>query len=460
MVNLAEAGAAVGPSVAAPLRAPGPKGLPLLGNLLDIGRDTLGSFEKWGAEYGEAVSLNMAGLKVLLLNDSDLVEQVLLKSPEKFIKNKFLREYMKAAFGLGLFTSEGAFWQQQRRLSAPAFATKRLESYAPVMVEMAARTAETWPVNAPFDIHPQMIKLALRIASKTLFNTEIDADVAQIEEAAHLVLGEINARFTSPLHIPDSIPTPGNRRYLKGIGMIDAVINRIIAERRAAGEADQGDLMSMLMAARDENGQPMSDQQLRDEVFTLLMAGYETSALTMSWTLMLLSEHPEIQAQVQAELDAKLGGRPLQYADLTQLPVTETVVIEAMRLYPAAWGIGREAVEDTNVGRYAVSKGTTVFILPWLMHRNPRWFPEPLAFRPERWQGDLRRTLPRFAYMPFGGGQRICIGMRFAMMEMMLLLGTILQRVTLTRTPGHAVRPFPSISLRPDPGVMVEAAWR
>lgn len=443
-----------------PKVAPGPKGVPVLGNLLEIAKGPLEFFEAAAANYGDVVSINMAGLPVLLLNESDLVEQVLVKQPEKFIKNKFLRKDMKAAFGLGLFTSEGAFWQQQRRLSSPAFASKRLETYAPVMVEMAAGTASRWPVDTQFDVHPEMIKLALRIASKTLFNTEIDADVALIEQAAHLVLTEINVRFRSPLHFPDAVPTPGNRRYMRGIRMIDSVINRIIAERRASGETDQGDLMSMLMAARDEHGQPMSDQQLRDEVFTLLMAGYETSALTMSWTLMLLAEHPEIQDAVAAELHQAVGDQPLAYADLTRLPLTERVVIEAMRLYPAAWGIGREAVEDVELGDYLVKKGTTVFILPWLMHRNPTYFPDPLAFKPERWEGDTRRTLPRFAYMPFGGGQRICIGMRFAMVEMILLLGTIVKSRSLTRVPGHPVKPFPSISLRPDPGVWIESRPR
>jgi cytochrome P450 len=240
---------------------------------------------------------------------------------------------------------------------------------------------------------------------------------------------------------------------------MDQLVARIIAERRHTPE-DRGDLLSLLMLARDEAGQPMSERQIRDEVITMLLAGHETTALTLSWTWYLLGLHPAVDAQLAEEVHAAVGDRPPTVEDLPRLRFTGQVLSEAMRLYPPAYAIGREARADCEIGGYAVPAGTIIFVSPWVMHRDPRWFTDPQAFRPERWAGNLARELPRFAYMPFGGGPRICIGNRFALMEATLILATVAQRFRLEWQVDRPVQPIPSITLRPKGGVWAELVPR
>lgn len=270
---------------------------------------------------------------------------------------------------------------------------------------------------------------------------------------------EIAARFSRPFVIPDWLPLPGHIRYCRGLRRIEHVVSRFIHERRSRRE-EAGDLLSILMQARDENGTPMSDRQLRDEAVTLLLAGHETTALALSWTGYLLGHHPEVEAELASEVGEVLGNRPATVEDLPRLRLTEQVVMEAMRLYPPAWAIGREAVNDCAIGGYAVPAGATLYMSPWVIHRDPRHFESPTAFRPERWSGDLARRLPRFAYFPFGGGPRICIGNRFAMMEAVLILATIVQRFRLEWQRERPVVPFASITLRPNGGVWVRLVAR
>jgi cytochrome P450 len=316
-----------------------------------------------------------------------------------------------------------------------------------------------WRAGDLRDAHTDMMALTLRVAAKTLFNAEVDKDVAEIGEAFNTIVEEIVSRSRRPIRIPDVIPIPGNIRYLRGLRRIDRLVNAIIKERQRTG-GDHGDLLSMLMMARDDDGQPMSDRQLRDEVITLLIAGHETTALALSWTWYLLSQHPEVDAKLAAELREVLGGRAPAVSDLPRLKYTEQVITESMRLYPPAWGIGREAIADCEIGGYAIPAGTTVIISAWISHRNPKYFPEPLVFRPERWEGDFAAKLPRFAYIPFGGGPRICIGNRFAMMEAVLILATVAQRFRLEWQSDHPVEPLPSITLRPKGGVWVKVVPR
>jgi cytochrome P450 len=446
-------------SSATPPRPPGPTGLPLFGNLLDISRDVLRYYNEWSRQYGDIVALRLAAWPAILLNHPEYIEYVLVKNHRNFIKFPFFFRHVRAIFGEGLLTSEGEVWHRQRRLMAPAFHDRRLAGYGEATVRFSERMLENWHPGELRDIHADMMALSLSIAAKTLFDAEVEGEVAEISEAFNAIADEIAVRFRLPFRIPDAIPTPGNIRYARGVRRIDQLVNRIIRERRQQG-GDRGDLLSMLMTAKDDEGRPMSERQLRDEVITLLLAGHETTALALSWTWYLLSRHPDIDAKLASELRDVLGGRAPSVSDLPRLPFTGQVVTEAIRLYPPVWGFGREAVEDFEIGGYTVSKGTTIIISPWVLHRNSRYFERPMEFRPERWSGDFARQLPRFAYLPFGGGPRICIGNRFAMMESALILATVAQHFKLEWQTNHLVVPFASITLRPKEGIWVKPTRR
>jgi cytochrome P450 len=318
---------------------------------------------------------------------------------------------------------------------------------------------EKWQPGNLRDIHADMMALTLSIAAKSLFDTEVEEDVVEIGQAFGAIVEEIAARIRRPFRIPDAIPTPGNIRYLRGVRRIDGLVTKIIRMRREQGES-RGDLLSMLMLARDEKGDVMTERQLRDEVITLLIAGHETTALALTWTWHLLAHHSDADAKLAAELRDVLGGRTPTASDLPQLRFTEQVVTEAMRLYPPAWGFGREALADCEIGGYTIPRGTTIIISPWVSHRDSRYFESATEFRPERWSGDFARQLPRFAYMPFGGGPRICIGNRFAVMEAVLILATVAQHFRLQSHDTRPVVPLPSITLRPKGGVSVRLVAR
>ena len=436
-------------------RPPGPKGRLLLGNMLEFSRDVLRYYDEWSREYGDIVALQLGAWPAVLLNNSDYAEYVLVRNHRNFIKFPLFFRHVRAIFGQGLLTSEGDFWHRQRRLAAPAFHAQRVAGYGDAMVQDTERMLAGWQPSELRDVHADMMGLTLRIAAKTLFNAEVDEDVADIGQTFNTLAEEIAVRVRRPFLIPDFIPTPSNVRYVRGVRRVDQLVTTIIKERQAQG-GDRGDLLSMLMLARDDEDQPMTERQLRDEVITLLLAGHETTALALSWTWYLLSQHPDVDAKLTTELRQVLGGRAPAVSDLPRLRYTEQVVTEAMRLYPPAWGFGREALADCEIGGYAIRAGTTVIISPWVSHRDPRYFEEPMTFRPERWANDFAAKLPRFAYIPFGGGPRICIGNRFAMMEAVLILATVAQRFQLEWQRDRPVVPLPSITLRPKNGVWVK----
>lgn len=433
----------------------GPKGLPLLGHLVDMSRDTLGFFERSARTYGDVTRLQVGAWPALLLNNSDLIEQVLVKQHENFTKNRVFWRQLEALLGNGLFTAEGAAWQRQRKLAAPAFATQPLATYAPHMVALTETMLARWQDGAEIDLHHETMTLALRIAAKTLLDADIEAELNDMERAGNWVIDEVAARFSRPVVVPDWVPLPGHRRYMKGIAIIDRLVYRIIADHRSGRKPAAG-FLGLLMEGRDETGQALTGSQLRDEICNMLLAGYETSALSMSWGFHLLGQHRDIQDRLAAEVREVCGDRPVSHEDIPALKQIEYAVIEIMRVLPPGWAIGREAIADTRIGDYEVKKGTTVILSPWVTHRDPRYFDEPLAFRPERWAGDFRRQLPRFAYFPFGGGPRICIGNRFAMMEAMLLLATIVRKFDVERLMDRPVKLLPSITLRPQGGIWVK----
>jgi cytochrome P450 len=434
---------------------PGPKGLPFLGNILAFGRDKLGFFTDCARAYGDIVKLDFAGWPTLLVSEMDAIEKILVRDHRNFIKHELGWRHVRALFGKGLLTSEGELWQRQRRLAAPPFAGQQLLGYGPDMVGLTRSMLDGWKDNQILDVHPEMMGLTLRIAAKSLFESEVEQDIIDIDHALDDLIVEMESRFKRPFVIPDAVPLPGHVRYRRAIRTMERVVSRMIAERRRSGVEDRADFLSRLMAARDETGKPMSDALLRDEAITLLLAGHETTALALSWTLYMLGQHPDVGARLSAEIAEAVGDRAVSTDDLPRLKYTESVITEAMRLYPPAWIIGRQAVGPFNIAGHTFPAGTTIFISQWVLHRDPRYFEAPETFRPERWMGDLARRLPRFAYMPFGGGPRVCIGQRFAMIEAMLILTTISQSFSVEWQSERRISPFPSITLRPKGGVWV-----
>jgi cytochrome P450 len=431
-------------------RPPGPPGRFLLGSLPDFGRDLLGFFRDTAA-YGDVAAFRLAHYPALLVSHPDGVEEVLVTRSRDYVKHSFFFRHLGAIFGNGLLTSEGDFWLRQRRLAQPAFHRERIAGYAEVMAACAESLAAGWRDGEVRDVHRDMMAVTLQIVARTLFGSEVE-DVGAVGDAFDMVVKEIAVRTRRPVRIPDGIPTPGNRRYRAGVGKLNEVVYGLIRARRQGGGAGD-DLLSLLLHAQDEDGSRMTDDQLRDEAITLFLAGHETTAIALSWALYLLAQHPEEQERLAAALRGALDGRRPGVADLPRLAAAEQVVKEAMRVYPPVYGVGREAVRGSEVMGYPVPKGTTVFASQWVIHRDPRFYPEPLAFRPERWATEAARALPKYAYLPFGGGPRLCIGNTFAMMEAVLILATLADRFRFELEPGPPVVPFPSITLRPEGGI-------
>jgi len=414
--------------------------------------DPLGYFTGIVREYGDVVGLRIFNFRILLINHPDDIEDVLVNHPRKFIKGRVLQAN-KRVFGRGLLTSEGDFWLRQRRLVQPAFHRARIAGYASTMVEYTERLLDEWQDGEERDIHKEMMRLTLQIVAKTLFDADVERDAQDIGKSLELLL-ELGADFRRTLLIPQWLPTPTNLRLERAIRQIEKVLYRMIAEKRASGR-DAGDLLSMLLAAQDEDGSRMTDKQLRDEAITLFLAGHETTANALSWTWWLLARNPAVEAKLHAELRTVLAGRAPSFDDLPKLVYTNHVITESMRLYPPAWGTARTAIEDLEIAGYAVPKGSGVSFTQWTVHRDARWYDAPEEFRPERWEGDLLKRIPRFAYFPFGGGPRQCIGTSFALMEMALTLATIAQQYRFRLVEGHPVVPLASITLRPRHGIRV-----
>ncbi len=439
-------------------KPPGPPGHLLVGNLPEFARDVLGVLLEWTRRYGDVVSLRLGAWPSLLFNRPDLVEDVLAQRYRLFHKHSFFFRHVEAIFGDGLLTSEGDFWLRQRRLAQPAFHRERVAEYGEAMVAATERHLASWRDGERRDVHRDMMALTLDIVVRTLFGGDVEPQTAgEVGRAFDVIVNEIAGRFRRPFRIPDAVPTPGNVRYRRAVRRLDHLVFGFIEERRRDGDSDRPDLLSLLLRARDEDGSRMTERQLRDEVVTLFLAGHETTALALSWTWYLLSRAPEARRPLEAELDEVLAGRSPTVSDLPRLRYTEAVVMESLRLYPPAYLIGREAMEACEIGGYAVPAGTTVFMSPWALHRDPRYFEAPEEFRPQRWLDGLARRLPRCAYLPFGGGPRLCIGQSFAMMEATLILAAVAQRFRLTLDPeDRTVTPFPSITLRPQGGVWVK----
>jgi cytochrome P450 len=412
--------------------------------------DPLGYFTGITSKYGDIARLRILNFQVFLINHPDYIEDVLVNHPRKFIKGRVLQAN-KRVFGRGLLTSEGDFWLRQRRLTQPAFHRARIASYGTTMVEYTERLLQEWQDGEERDLHKEMMRLTLQIVGKTLFDADVERDTQDIGKSLELLL-ELGANFRRAIFIPQWLPTPTNIRLELAIRRIEKVLYRIIAKKRASGR-DAGDLLSMLLTARDEDGSRMTDKQLRDEAITLFLAGHETTANMLSWTWWLLAQNPDVETMLHVELQNVLAGRAPSLEDLPKLVYTNYVITESLRLYPPAWGTARTAIEDHEIAGYKVPRGSGISFAQWTVHRDARWYDAPDEFRPERWEGDLMKRLPRFAYFPFGGGPRQCIGNTFALMEAALILATIAQKFRFRLVEGHPVVPLASITLRPRYGI-------
>lgn len=432
--------------------APGPKGGLILGVMPEFNRDSL-AFITRCREYGDVVRTRFFYVTAYFLYHPADIELVLSTNAKNFIKSMTFRSpFFQRLVGNGLVTSEGEFWRRQRRLAQPAFHRQRISAYGDVMVEYASRTASSWRDGEIHDIHRDMMRLTLEIVVKTLFNADVSQDADNVGRILAEIVKPFSSQATLKWILDNRLPTPGHRRFDRATGEMDQIVYKIIAERRARGY-DQGDLLSMLLQAHDDDGSQMTDKQLRDEVMTLFLAGHETTALALSWSWYLLGKDPEREKLFHDELDSVLGGELPSVADLPKLKYTEMIAKESLRLYPPAFGIGRQPISDCEIGGYQIRAGSQILAFPWATHRDPRFFTEPDSFRPERWTEEFVNQLPKYAYFPFGGGPRACIGNYFAMMEIVLLMATIGQRFRFSLVPDHQVTLLPAMSLRPREGI-------
>lgn len=437
---------------------PGPKGNLIMGVMREFNRDTLGFIDRCRRDYGDVVRSRFLYVTAYFLYNPADIETMLTTNAKSFRKAQSLRSpFFHRLVGNGLVTSEGDFWRRQRRLAQPAFHRQRISSYGDIMVQYANRAMANWRDGEERDLSKAMTRLTLEIVVKTLFNSDVSSDADHVGAMLSQIAKPFASQATLKWILDNRLPTPGHYRYFNSVSEIDRVVYRIIGERRASG-TDEGDLLSMLLQAQDEDGSQMSDAQLRDEVITLFLAGHETTALALSWSWYLLSTRPEAEAKFHEELDEVLGGRAPEVSDLPNLKFTEMIAKEAMRLYPPAYAIGREAIEETEIGGFRVPRGTQLFAFQWATHRDGRFFERPDDFVPERWANGSTQALPKYAYFPFGGGPRQCIGNYFAMMEIILLLATIGQRFSF-KVEGQ-VEVLPVLSLRPKNGIKAQLLHR
>lgn len=425
---------------------PGPRGLPLIGSFRDLQRDILGFIARSVRDYGDVVGFHVFGKPFCIVGHPELIEQVLVRDSAKFVKSMDYRK-LAGVVGQGLLTSEGETWRRQRRLAQPIFHNDRVKEYVPIFSRRAQQMATDWRTRGEIDVHAEMMRLTLEIVCEALFRSEIEADVPTIDRA----LDSITRAFMG-FPFPWWAPLPQHLRAKRELRRLDAIIYRMIGERKselAGGGPAGSDLLSLLLTARDESGELMSDRQLRDELTTVFLAGHETTAIVLTFAIDQIGRHPDVESQLRAEWGALPGDRELTAGDLPQLEYTRSVLQETMRLYPPAWFIGREATEAYEIGGYQVSRGTTFFLCPFQLQRDARFFPDPLRFDPGRWLDGAAHKPPRYAYFPFGAGPRSCIGAGFAMLEMTAVLPTLLRGSRIELTDRSPIGLLPAVTLRP-----------
>jgi len=417
-------------------------------------RDPLGFLAKVAREYGDVAGFRMGPTNLCILGRPEWIRDLLVTHADRFHKGRGL-ERAKRLLGQGLLTSEGPVHLRQRRMMQPAFHRERIAGYASAMSDYASRHADSWREGETRDMSREMSHLTMGIVGKTLFDTDVESEADEIGKALTVAIETFSGTISLPFfQVIDRLPLPSNRRFEVARARIDGTIARFIAERRKSPRG-RTDLLSLLVAAQDVEGDGtgMTDAQVRDEAVTIFLAGHETTANALTWTWYLLSQNPEVETRLHAELDAFPPSRSFGVGDLPALRYTEMVLAESMRLFPPAWILGRRALVDYEVGGYVIPKGSIVAACQWITHRDPRFFPEPERFDPERFRPEVRESRPKFSYFPFGGGPRVCIGESFAWMEGVLLLATLARGWRPRLVTGHPVVPLPSITLRPKHGM-------
>ena len=441
-------------------RLPGPKGLPLLGIMLDVHRDPLRFFTDLEREFGDVVHFNLGLDPVVMLNHPRDIKHVLQDNHENYHKSKFYKP-LQPLLGGGMFLSEGKTWLEQRRTARPAFQGPRFDALANDIVSATTDMLEGWETHArnrtSFDAMEAMMKLTLDVVMRAFFSTKFTSAQANVYDALTVMLKRAEYDVWSPLSLPQWVPTRGNREYREALAELDAFIYGVLEQRRK-DPGEHHDLLSMLLAWHAVNGR--ADKLLRDHILSLSLAGHETTANALSWAWYLLSEHPDVRARLQAEFDQVLGGRKAGFADLAKLDYARKVFEETLRLYPPVWTISRAPLADDATGSAKIRKGTTVMLSPYVVHRRREYWPDPERFDPERFTPEMVAIRPQHGYFPFGGGPRTCLGNRFGMMEGQLIMATIMQRFTMTLDPDCVIEPEPMITLRPRNGVHVTVAKR
>ncbi len=449
----------------APRRAPGPRGHHLVGNLPEIRDDPLGVFLDGARQFGDVVRFTAGPVTIHLVAHPDGVKHVLQEANHNFGRHTRGYDVFKEVIGDGMLSTDGDFWRRQRRIAQPAFHKQRIAGFATIMRDAAAELGDRCLAYAaraePFDLTAELLRTTLRILGYSLFSLDFTGEAKAIGAALEVLLHRTSEHARSPFHLPDIIPTPANRRFKEALATLDRLVFEMIDQRRRATTRPD-DLLTMLLEARDEEtGEGMDDQQLRDELVGLILAGHETTAMTLSWTLYLLSLHPSQRRRLEVELADVLAGRAPSLEELPKLPFTKAVLDEAMRLFPPAWMVPRSVTTDDEVAGYRLPAGSVVVVSPWVTHRDRRLWDNPEGFDPDRFLDAVAaRERPRYAYFPFGGGPHQCIGMGFALMEAQLVLASLSQRARLNLVPGHPVEPEPLVTLRPKHGVMVTAHAR
>ncbi|MCC6616877.1 MAG: cytochrome P450 [Anaerolineae bacterium] len=427
--------------------------------LLRQQRDRLGFLIDMAQTYGDIVHFHTGLRHIYFINQPDAIHSVLVEHADKFHKTRPFKHAMEHFLGQGLLTIDGDFHRRERRLAQPAFHRKRIETYANAMVAHTQRVTNQWRDGQDYAIDREMMKITLGIVAETLFNAEVSSDAEIIGQAMVTLQEAVVRRFSSVLHPPDWLPTPRHREEQRAIQSLDRIIYRIIDERLASRE-DKGDLLSMLLLATDSDGSKMDLHQVRNEAISLFLAGHETTSNTLTWIEYLLTLHPDVMAKLADEVGRVLGGRAATLEDMERLPYTGMIVKEGLRLYPPVWLITREAITGVSIGGYELKPGHVVVICPYVMHRHPAYFAEPEQFQPERFADGSEKRWPHFAYFPFGGGPRVCLGQAFALMETTLILATLTQRFRLTLVPGQHIVPQPLISLRSRHGIVIHVTRR
>ena len=430
---------------------PGPKGTLLGGNVRQFRAGLLNFLLETAREYGPLASFRIGPRRVFLASGHDLIEQVLVTDAKHYIKHFGARAF-KPVLGNGLVTSEGAFWHRQRKLIQPAFLKARVQSYVPTMVELTNQMLSTWTSGKRVQIDFEFEALTSKIALKTLFDLDDPGGRERFDGVLKLAFDLMNARLRRIIKLPLWVPTPANLRLQRAIAELDRTVQGFIASGRSR-QHHGNDLLSRLLLAQHEDGGPMSDRQLRDEAMTLYLAGHETTALTLAWSWYLLSQHRRVEEKLVSEWQRILRGATPTAQHLQRLPYTAAVIAESMRLFPPVYVIGREATTELELGGYRVKPGYTVLMSQWVNHRDQNYFRDPEEFRPERWQDGLARRLPKFAYYPFGGGQRICVGSKFALIEATIILAAVGQHYRFTVDPDAVIDIKPQITLLPANGI-------